>query len=435
MLAVYMNATVLDGTKEMRPKPNCSVIVEDGIIKKIQVGNDVPVSTKVINLTGKWLMPGLINAHCHLPGNGEPQTIDDHTANLIQKQLKSPVGRGIMKYLCAKAAKTELLSGTTTIRTVGGLGSLDAIIRDEIKNGKRTGSRILAANEAISVPGGHMAGTLAYISHSAEESVQLVHKIAEGKPDLIKLMITGGSLDIKEVGDEGKVLMTQEQIRKACKRAHELGVPVAAHVQSNEGIKVALENGVDTIEHGSSLNDEIVQLFKRSGAAMISTVTTAAIMASLPREITGISEVLQKSCHNYMKDTITGFKRAIKEGIPVGMGLDNGSPYVAHYSTWRELEFFSRYIGVTREFALYTATLSNARILGLGNRIGSIEEGKAADFLITDENPLDGFQTMSHPYMVVKGGINYKRPKFRINKKYEQILDSVSMYDKKYRAV
>ena len=433
MLTAFVGATVLDGRNPMTIIPNATVLVRDGKIQSVRQDGAVPSDAKVVSLQGKFLMPGLINLHCHLAGNGKPQTIDDSTANLIQSQLKSRMGRFIMKQMCASCAKTELLSGTTTIRTVGGLGNMDAILRDEIESGKRVGPRIVAANEAISVPGGHMAGTLAYISHSEEETVSLVRKVAEGKPDLIKLMITGGTLDVDELGDENKVLMTPRQINLACEEAHRLGYPVAAHIQGSEGIRVALENGVDTIEHGGYLDDALIALFKEKGATIVSTLTVAAVMACLPREISGLSELYQKSCIALLESSISCYRKAIDAGIPVGMGMDNGSPYITHYCTWRELDFFCRYIGVAPEFALHTATLKNAEILGMRDQIGSIEPGKYADFLITNENPLLDFSCMAQPYMVVKQGKIYKNPKFKKYPQYDALIDSVSQYDHEYR--
>lgn len=434
MTTAFINANVLDGTRQMAVIPNATILVEQGRILSVQEGGSPPKSAKIINLAGRYLMPGLINLHCHLAGSGKPQTIDASTAELIQSQLNTRPGRFLMKRMCGASARAELLSGTTTIRTVGGLGNIDAILRDEIAAGKRTGPRIVAANEAISVPKGHMAGTLAYISHNKEECVSLVHKITVGKPDLIKLMVTGGTLDIEKLGDEGKVLMPPEQIRAACEEAHRLGYPVAAHIQSSEGIRAALEGGVDTIEHGADLDSQLIALFQKKKASLVSTISTVAVMACLPKEASGLSDLYRDSCRLYLDAIISGFRKAVKADLPIGMGLDNGSPYITHYCMWRELDFFCRYIGVSPEFALHTATLKNAQILGLDQETGSIQAQKSADFLITDGNPLEDFSHMRHPYMVVKQGKMYKKPMFKQYPAYDAMLDSVSQYDQQYRA-
>lgn len=296
MITAYLHAAVLDGTAQMRRIPNATVLVENGKIRSVEENGAVPLNCKTVDLRGKTLLPGLINLHCHLPGNGKPQKIDGSTAGLIQEQLKSPIGRFIMKEMSAASAKTELLSGTTTIRTVGGLADFDAQIRDEIAAGKRVGTRIVAGNEAVSVPGGHMAGTFAYISHSTDEAVTLVDKIAAGKPDLIKLMITGGTLDIEKIGDEERVLMPPEQVKAACDEAHRLGYRVAAHVQGAPGMRVAVENGVDTVEHGGDMDDALIALFKEKGAALTSTITVVTFVAlgtSLPELVTAITSLVK----------------------------------------------------------------------------------------------------------------------------------------------
>ena len=431
MTTAYLHADVLDGNAEMRHIPDATVLVKDGIICSVRAGGEVPKHCKIVDLKGKFLIPGLINLHCHLPGNGKPQTIDDSTAGLIAKQLKNPIGRMIMKEMSAASAKTELLSGTTTIRTVGGLADFDARIRDEIEKGQRTGARIVASNTAISVPGGHMAGTLAYISHSTEEAVELVDLISEGKPDLIKLMITGGTLDIEKIGDEELVLMPPEQIRAACDEAHRLGFPVAAHVQGTEGVRVAAENGVDTIEHGGDLDDELVTLLKQKGTALTSTITVVAAMACLPTELSGLSTLYRDSCRALLKEVIAGFRKAVDAGVAIGMGMDNGSPLITHYSTWRELDFFTRYIGTSPEFAIYTGTLGNAKILGLNDKIGTIEPGKYADFLIVNGDPRKNLEVLKNLYRVVKDGKIYK-PRFKRYKKYDDLLDKVKKYDEEF---
>ncbi len=432
MITAYLHATVLDGTAQMRRIPNATVLVENGKICSVEENGAVLLNCKTVDLLGKTLLPGLINLHCHLPGNGKPQKIDGSTAGLIQEQLKSPIGRFIMKKMSAASAKTELLSGTTTIRTVGGLADFDAQIRDEITAGKRVGARIVAGNEAVSVPGGHMAGTLAYTSHSTDEIVSLVDKIAAGKPDLIKLMITGGTLDIEKIGDEERVLMPPEQVKAACDEAHRLGYRVAAHVQGAPGMRVAVENGVDTVEHGGDMDDALIVQFKEKGAALTSTITVVAAMACLPLELSGLSQLYRDSCRALLRETIAGFQKAVAVGIPVGLGLDNGSPLITHYCTWRELDFFTRYIGTPPAYALHAATQVNAELAGLGGMVGTIEPGKLADFLIAEGDPLQSFAVLAKPYMVVKEGKIYKKPRVRRYAKYDALLDRVKEFDAEF---
>lgn len=427
----FIHANVLDGTRAMNCYEDAAVIVKNGIIEAIY-DDDAVVKGAVIDLSGKYLIPGLINMHCHLAGNGKPQKIDDSTSDLIARQLKNPIGRFVMKTMAYQAARDSFFSGCTTIRTVGGLSDFDAQLRDEIKQGKKVGPHMYVANEAISVPGGHMAGTLALIAHSASEAEEMVKEISAEKPDLIKLMITGGTLDIEKPGDEGKVLMSEEEISSVVSLAHKLGYKVSAHVQSTEGTLAALRNKVDTIEHGASINEETVRLFKENNAALISTFTPVAIMAALPTELSGLPGLYKQSCELYMDEIINGFKRAVREEIPIGLGLDNGSPYVTHYSFWRELDFFKRYVGVSSEYALWCATGRNAQILGIDEKTGTIAPGKTADLLILDQDPLQDFRNLEYPSMIVKEGKIYRKPKVKRYKEIDQLVDKVKDYDNRY---
>ena len=220
-------------------------------------------------------MPGLINLHVHIPGSGKPTKKQADTKKLVKLITSNGLMRKIGMNLCASYARTELMSGVTTIRSVGGIQDFDSRLRDQINQGKIVGPRILAGNMAISVPGGHMAGSLAYEANSPEEAARFVQKIARDKPDLIKLMITGGVLDAEKKGEPGVLRMAPELVRAACDEAHRLGLPVAAHVESPQGVQVALENGVDTIEHGAKPTEEILRLFRERGSALVTTLSPA----------------------------------------------------------------------------------------------------------------------------------------------------------------
>lgn len=423
MIIAFKNVSLLDGKQDMQLQRNMTVLVCSGEIISVEKNGKIPSGAKVVDLKHRYMLPGLINMHCHLPGDGKPQTMDEHTNALIQKQLKSPVGSRIMKEMCAKSAKLELLSGVTTIRTVGGLGAIDTWLRDEIHRGKRVGSRIYAANTAISVPGGHMAGSLAYVTHNVEEVKHCTAQVMAESVDVLKLMVTGGTLDIEKLGDEDKVMMAPEMIQAACTMAHEKGIPVSAHIQGCEGAKVALQNGVDTIEHGGDFDEETIALFKEKKAALIGTFTTVASMANLPLSVSGLKPLYQKSCALLLENITRGFKKAIAAGVPIGMGLDNGCPFITHTCMWRELDAFCRYLSLTPEEAIYIATLGNAKILRADHVIGSIEKGKFADFLIVDDNPLEDLRNLSRPYMVVKNGKIINNPLKHYKDKYAKILD------------
>ena len=193
----YINGIILDGSRDMKPV-NEKIILTDGErIEAVVEKNSAPSGYEAVDLKGRYIMPGLINLHVHLPASGKPKKKPQDPVKLVKLITGSRMMRKIGVKICEKAAKTQLMSGVTTIRTVGGVSDFDTVIRDKIEEGLITGPRIVASNMAISVEGGHMVHSLAYAVHSVEEAREQVSLIAADKPDLIKLMITGGVLDAK----------------------------------------------------------------------------------------------------------------------------------------------------------------------------------------------------------------------------------------------
>lgn len=216
------NGIILDGTKDMQPQKNKTVYISGKNIVDIRPDADKLNGFQTIDLNGQYVLPGLINMHVHLPANGKPKEKPSDPKKAVKLITSCGMMRKVGIKMCEGYAKTELLSGVTTIRTVGGVADFDTIIRDAAAAGKILAPRVLASNMAVSVPGGHMAGSLAYEAKSAEEAVMYVEKIAEEKPDLIKLMITGGVMDTEVVGEPGVLRMQPEPVRAACERAHAL---------------------------------------------------------------------------------------------------------------------------------------------------------------------------------------------------------------------
>ena len=368
-------------------------------------------------------MPGLINLHVHLPASGKPTVKQKGNKKTVRLMTSNALLRAVTFQVCAGYAKTELLSGVTTLRSVGGIQAVDSCLRDKILSGKAVGPRILAGNMAVSVPGGHMAGSLAYEAASPEGAAALVWKIAEDKPDLIKLMITGGVLDAKCKGEPGELKMSPELVKAACDQAHALGLPVAAHVESPQGGRVALEGGVDTIEHGAAPDEEILHLFKERKACHIATISPALPYAMFDRSVTGASETEQYNGKLVMDGIIACAKACLERGIPVGLGTDTGCPYITHYDMWREVYYFHKFCGVTNAFALHTATLGNARLVGLGAETGSIEPGKCAGLIVTRANPLEDLKALRHIDLVMGRGNLIRAPKVKKIEKAERELD------------
>ena len=165
MKYAFTGGMILDGTKDMQPKAGLCILTDGEKITDIVSDRKVPAGYEKIDLGGKYIMPGLINMHVHLAGSGKPQKKQRDNEKLVKKIMGSALTRAVAYRMVYGFAKDELMSGVTTIRTVGGLGSFDTRLRDEIAAGKKTGPRILAANEGISVPGGHMAGSVSRSQH------------------------------------------------------------------------------------------------------------------------------------------------------------------------------------------------------------------------------------------------------------------------------
>lgn len=421
MKYALVNGKILNGHEDMEVLENHVIYVEDGHI--VRISSDVLDGYEKIDLNGQYIMPGLINMHVHLPSSGKPQKKEVDTTKLVSFVTKYKLTRLVLQKICESSAKTQLLSGVTTIRTMGGVENYDAIIRDRIECGDILGPRVLAGNMAVSVPGGHMAGSLAYEAKSAKEAAEYVERIIDGKPDVIKLMITGGVLDAKKKGEPGLLKMPAEYVKSACDQAHGHGYQVAAHVESPEGVRVALENGVDTIEHGAKPDEKIIQLFKEKGASHIATLSPALPFALFDRQVSHVSEMAQYNGKIVFEGIIDCAKACLENDIPVGLGTDTGCPYITHYDMWRELYYFHKYCGVSHRFALYTATKRNAEIAGIDDCVGTIDRGKVADMIVTKENPLDSLEALRHVSMVITKGKIIENPRVKKMKKVEETLD------------
>lgn len=417
------NAVILDGTKDMEPLRGQSVLVEGETIVGLAPAGSEPMGFEPVDLTGKYLMPGLFNMHVHLAGSGKPQKKQRDNEKLVKTIMGSGLTQAVAYSMVRGFARDELMSGVTTIRTMGGLGNFDSRLRDEIAAGRQAGPRILAANQGISVPGGHMAGSVAIAARSIDEALAHLEQSEREGVDLVKLMITGGVLDAKEKGVPGELKMAPEMVKAVCDRAHAAGYVVAAHVESPEGVRVALENGVDSIEHGAKPDDEILRLFRERGAFLCTTISPALPYALFDRSVSNASEVEQFNGNVVFEGIIECAKAALAHDIPVVLGNDVGCPWITQYDFWRELYYFHKFVGVSNAFALYTATSRSAELAGLGDVTGTVAAGKCADLIVTAENPLDDLRALRHVEQVMARGRLYAHPKFRERKNVTAELD------------
>lgn len=419
----FTNGKLLDGNQGMQVQTGLHILVKDGVISDIVPDTADVTGYQRVDLHGHYILPGLINMHVHLAGNGKPQKKQRDNEKLVKRIMSTELTRAVAYKMVCGFANDELLGGVTTIRTVGGLGDFDTRLRDEIAAGSRVGPRILASNQGISVPGGHMAGSVAVAAANIPEALAQLEKSRSEKVDLIKLMITGGVLDAKEKGVPGELKMPPEMVRAVCDKAHSYGYLVAAHVESPEGVRMALENGVDSIEHGAKMDADMIRLFKERGAFLCTTISPALPYALFDRSITNATEVEQYNGNVVFEGIIDCAKAALANDIPVVLGNDVGCPWITQYDFWRELYYFHKYVGVSNAFALYTATRRSADLAGIGHLTGSIEKGKAADLIVTAENPLEDLRALRNLELVVARGNVIKHPVIKKRKQVEAELD------------
>ena len=419
----FTNGKLLDGNQDMQVQTGLHILVKDGVISDIVPDTADVTGYQRVDLHGHYILPGLINMHVHLAGNGKPQKKQRDNEKLVKRIMSTGLTRAVAYKMVCGFANDELLGGVTTIRTVGGLGDFDTRLRDEIAAGSRVGPRILASNQGISVPGGHMAGSVAVAAANIPEALAQLEKSRSEKVDLIKLMITGGVLDAKEKGVPGELKMPPKMVRAVCDKAHSYGYLVAAHVESPEGVRMALENGVDSIEHGAKMDADMIRLFKERGAFLCTTISPALPYALFDRSITNATEVEQYNGNVVFEGIIDCAKAALANDIPVVLGNDVGCPWITQYDFWRELYYFHKYVGVSNAFALYTATRRSADLAGIGHLTGSIEKGKAADLIVTAENPLEDLRALRNLELVVARGNVIKHPVIRKRKQVEAELD------------
>ena len=429
---LFVNATILDGTKDMQPQRNMAVAVENGKISRIEPAAiaQVPQGGRTIDLGGAYLMPGLVNMHVHFCGSGKPVSSGD--AGALMKKLDNPIGRAILHRIIRGSAQNQLASGVTTVRGAGDPLYGDIAVRNAIEAGKCVGPRIVAPGTGVTVPGGHGAGLFAQVAQAPEQAADMVRDIYAHGADVIKLFVTGGVFDAEKPGEPGVLRMSPEIASAACAVAHELGMPVMAHVESTEGVQVALAAGVDTIEHGAPMTPEILDLYQ-NGTAQLSgrpasvtcTISPALPFVMLDPEKTHSTEVQKTNGDIVCEGIIKSAREALDAGIPVGLGTDSSCPYVTQYDMWREVAYFAKYVGVSNAFALHTATQVNAQLLGLGDTTGVVAVGYDADLLAVAGNPLEDLAALRQPLHVMARGRLADRLKVKRYLELDAELDEI----------
>lgn len=428
MKYVFSNCNVITNALDSIVCSHQHVYVKDGIISAITPSQEaIEAGYEIIEASGCYLMSGLINLHVHLFGSGKPSKLLGGGG--LQKQVlsfcKTTLGRKVLMKLLRDNLEMIVHSGVTTVRSVGDFYYSDVEARNLIQENRILAPRLFVSGPAITVPKGHGDGTFAITATKPEDLKQLVHINKEHQVDLIKICVTGGVMDAKKKGEPGELKMNLEQTKAVCEEAHKLGYHVASHTESPEGVRIALEGGVDTIEHGSVLDAQTMKLFQEHQASFICTLSPALPLAALPASKTKLNDMAHYNANIVLKNMIEGCKQALQHNIPVGLGTDASCPYVTQYNMWRELDYFVREIGVSNAFALYTATLGNAKILGIDTITGSIAIGKSADILLLKENPLENLRTLENIQCVMVQGKLIRHPHIKKNMNIERELDSL----------
>jgi len=422
------DCNVIDGTLDCQVQTGMTVLVDDDIIAAVQPGSaTVDPSYTVIDLDGAYLLPGLINLHAHHFGTGKPAKSlgGGKSQERLLAFARSPLGHIYLDSIMRSSVTTALMSGVTTLRGVGDFEWADVRIRDRIRSGKLLGPRFYVSGPAMTVANGHGAGTFARVAETPDEFRALVRDNRDHDVDLIKICVTGGVMDSHVKGEAGLLRMNVEQVRAVCDEAHRVHMKVASHTEGSDGVAVALEGGVDTIEHGSGLDKHTVELFKRNHAADICTISVAIPLSILPPEKTFLDDSSTYNSGLIAERVIAGAKDALANGIPVGLGTDAACPFVTHYNLWREVYDFVKYVGVTPSFALHTVTQGNATILGVEDVTGSIVAGKSADMIVVAENPLDDVSALRDVRHVMVRGRYIEHPRFKRLTEVDELLDGI----------
>ena len=381
MATAFMDGTIFIGDGTVIE--NGVVIVEkDKIVKVAERNAPLPRDSKKISLTGKTLLPGFIDCHVHL--------CSDCSLDSISTLASEPTALTALKG--AEFARKTLMGGVTTVRDMGGKDGVDFILRDAVQSGLISGPRMIVSGKLICMTGGH-GWPMGCEADGPEAVRKAAREQIKAGADLVKLMATGGVLTPNV--EPGNDQLTEDELRAGIEEAHKAGKKTAAHAQGTKGVLNALKAGIDSIEHGIYLDEETVGLMVKHNIPLIPTISPLYYVENAGTEVKIPDFVLQK-VQEIRPFIFQSFHMAHEAGVVIGMGTDAGTPLNLHGKNLRELKLLVE-SGFTPAEAMVSGTGIAAKILGLDDRIGTITEGKIADLVMVDGNPLEDIDILLEP--------------------------------------
>jgi len=408
---VLKAARMFDGKSNALATPGI-VVISEGKIVGVGASATVPAGAEVIDLGDATLMPGFIDAHTHLT-----MMYSEDYAKAALDGLRKPIPE--MALDASVNARITLMAGFTTVRDVGSRDYLDAGLRNAINRGVVPGPRMLVAVHAIGATGGHCdetgyregaigpeTGPEVGVINGADEArraVRLAHKYGA---TVIKTCATGGVLSLADAVDTPQ--LTQAELDALVDEAHALRLKTAAHAHGAEGAKRAIRAGIDSIEHGSFLDDEALDLMKAKGTYYVPTLMATQGLTEQIAKGVPIPPAIKVKAEDAIAHVHATFQRALAKGVKIGLGTD-----AAVYPHGRNAEEFHQMVdlGMKPIDALKAGTSSDADLLGLAEKIGTLENGKLADVVAVPGDPVQNIRQTEHVLFVMKEGVIYKNEK------------------------
>lgn len=389
---ILTNARLIDGTGAA-PIEGASVVIRDGKVSAIHREGEQQGAPhlEAIDLQGRTLMPGLINAHIHIMMDAGPDPVSTQHRLGLAGSLLGAVSRGA----------AILRAGITTARDLGGFDWGELALRDAFARGELPGPRLLCAGKLITMTGGH-GWDIGFEVDGVDEVRKAVRDDLKHGVDCIKMMATGGVLTPGV--EPGSAQLTEEELSAGVQEAHKAGKRTASHAQGTEGVKNAIRAGIDTIEHGIFLDAEAIEMMLERGVVFVPTLAAPyqIVEAGLAK---GVPEFAVEKSKRSMDAHRRSFEWALAAGVTIAAGNDGGTPFNPSDDLVTELRLMVDY-GMNPLAAIRAATLGSARALGLSEETGTVGRGMLADLLVLEEgaDPLQDIAALERVHMVIKAG-------------------------------